>query len=68
VVTIGQYLQPTPMHLPVNRYYSPQEFAELRATALRIGLRVVESGVFVRSSYHASAHAAEALQQEPTRR
>jgi lipoic acid synthetase len=62
-LTIGQYLQPTPTHLRVMRYYSPEEFDELRETALRIGLGVVESGVFVRSSYRAHQQADEALRR-----
>jgi lipoyl synthase len=53
VVTIGQYLRPTPYHAPVGRYYTPEEFAELREIGLALGLRHVESGPLVRSSYHA---------------
>lgn len=52
-VTIGQYLQPTPTHLPVTHYYSPEEFALLREMASQAGIQHVEAGVFVRSSYHA---------------
>jgi lipoic acid synthetase len=56
VLTIGQYLRPSPQHLPVLRYYTPQEFDELRAFALGLGYAHVESGPLVRSSYHADAH------------
>lgn len=53
VLTVGQYLRPSPEHLPVRRYYTPDEFAEIRAFALRLGYAHVESGPLVRSSYHA---------------
>jgi len=53
ILTIGQYLQPTPKHLPVIRYYRPDEFKELREIGLSLGFRYVESGPLVRSSYHA---------------
>src|SRR5439155_4951922 len=53
IATIGQYLRPTREHLPVARYYPPDEFAALRAEGLRCGIRHVESGPLVRSSYHA---------------
>lgn len=56
IATIGQYLQPTPQHLAVQRFVSPQEFDELRHYGLTIGLRHVESGPLVRSSYHADTH------------
>ena len=56
VLTVGQYLQPTPGQLPIERYWSPDEFAELRDRALEMGFRHVESGPFVRSSYHAKQH------------
>jgi lipoyl synthase len=52
ILTIGQYLQPTGDHLPVERYYTPLEFTELKETALAYGFKAVESGPFVRSSYH----------------
>jgi len=57
ILTLGQYLQPTRENLPVDRYYSPQEFLELRAFALSLGFRHVESGPLVRSSYHAERQA-----------
>jgi lipoic acid synthetase len=53
VLTIGQYLRPTAAHLPVVRYYRPPEFAEMKAEALGLGFRHVESGPLVRTSYHA---------------
>jgi len=53
ILTIGQYLRPSPAHLPLVRYYRPEEFAEMRAEALALGFRHVESGPLVRSSYHA---------------
>lgn len=53
LLTIGQYLQPDARSLPVQRYYSPEEFAALKAEALGHGFLGVESGPFVRSSYHA---------------
>ena len=56
VLTLGQYLQPTPKHLPVARYVHPDEFEELREIAYNIGFNYVESGPLVRSSYHAEKH------------
>src|SRR5665213_1471797 len=56
VITIGQYLQPTPKHLPVQRYVHPSEFAEYREIGYQIGLDYVESGPLVRSSYHSDRH------------
>ncbi|MET7000959.1 lipoyl synthase [Chitinophaga defluvii] len=56
VVTLGQYLQPTPKHLPVVRFVHPDEFAELREIGYAMGLDYVESGPLVRSSYHAEKH------------
>jgi lipoic acid synthetase len=53
ILTIGQYLQPSRMHLPIARYVHPEEFAELKAFGLEIGFQWVESGPLVRSSYHA---------------
>ena len=53
LLTIGQYLQPTRQHAPVRRYYSPQEFEELRQLALELGFKEVASGPLVRSSYFA---------------
>ena len=56
ILTLGQYLRPSPAHLPVERYVPPEEFAALREEALAAGFRHVESGPLVRSSYHAWAH------------
>jgi lipoic acid synthetase len=56
VLTIGQYLRPSPMHLPIERYWTPAEFAELRDAGMAMGFRHVESGPLVRSSYHAERH------------
>jgi lipoic acid synthetase len=53
ILTIGQYLQPSKQHLPIERYYTLEEFAELKRYGLSIGFRWVESGPLVRSSYHA---------------
>jgi lipoic acid synthetase len=53
ILTIGQYLRPSERHLPVERYYPPAEFEEMKAEALALGFRHVESGPLVRSSYHA---------------
>lgn len=53
ILTIGQYLQPSRRHLPIERYYTLEEFAELKAYGLEIGFRWVESAPLVRSSYHA---------------
>src|SRR5919201_1070185 len=53
ILTIGQYLRPSGKHLELIRYYHPDEFAEMKAEALAMGFRHVESGPLVRSSYHA---------------
>jgi lipoic acid synthetase len=53
ILTIGQYLQPTPKHLPVDRWVHPDEFAEYREHATKLGFAHCESGPLVRSSYHA---------------
>ena len=53
ILTIGQYLRPTVDHLPLERYYHPDEFADMKDEALALGFRHVESGPLVRSSYHA---------------
>ena len=53
ILTIGQYLRPSPDHLPLIRYYHPDEFADMKVEALALGFRHVESGPLVRSSYHA---------------
>jgi len=53
ILTLGQYLQPTPKHLPIERYVHPDEFVQLKQDGLARGFRHVESGPLVRSSYHA---------------
>jgi lipoic acid synthetase len=53
ILTLGQYLRPSADHLPVERFYHPDEFAEMRVEALALGFKHVESGPLVRSSYHA---------------
>jgi lipoic acid synthetase len=56
ILTIGQYLQPTPKHLPVAAFITPSQFEEYKELALSKGFRYVESGPLVRSSYHAEQH------------
>ncbi len=56
IMTIGQYLQPTRNHLPIERYVTPQEFLAFKRFGKSIGFRHVESGPLVRSSYHAASH------------
>ena len=56
ILTLGQYLQPTPKHLPVASFVTPEKFAEYKEYALKKGFRYVESGPLVRSSYHAEKH------------
>lgn len=66
IITIGQYLQPTLKHIALERYYSPEEFAELKEEGLRIGFAHVESGPLVRSSYHAHEQAEHAKNRQQT--
>ena len=54
ILTLGQYLQPTKEHLPIDRYVHPDEFKMLKEAGLKMGFRHVESGPLVRSSYHAA--------------
>lgn len=56
ILTLGQYLQPTPKHLPVAEFVTPEKFAEYKEIGLEKGFRYVESGPLVRSSYHAEKH------------
>ena len=58
ILTLGQYLQPSGSHLPVAKWWHPDEFAELGAYAESLGFAHVEAGPLVRSSYHARAGAA----------
>lgn len=60
MLTLGQYLQPTPAHLPVERYLPPEEFDAIGDLARKLGFAMVASGPFVRSSYHAGEMAASA--------
>jgi lipoic acid synthetase len=57
ILTVGQYLRPSVAHLPMSRYYTPDEFRELKRIALELGFGHVESGPLVRSSYHAHEQA-----------
>jgi lipoic acid synthetase len=59
IMTIGQYLRPTPAHLPVERFYHPDEFEELKRLGESLGIAHVESGPLVRSSYHAASQVDE---------
>ena len=56
VITLGQYLQPTPKHLPVAEFVTPERFAEYKELGMKMGFKYVESGPLVRSSYHAEKH------------
>jgi lipoic acid synthetase len=61
VLTIGQYLRPSEQHLPIVRYWHPDEFAELERAAYDVGFEHVASGPLVRSSYHADQHVPQAV-------
>ncbi len=63
ILTIGQYLQPSRWHLPIERYYTPDEFARLHDEGMARGFKWVESGPLVRSSYHADGQANELVLQ-----
>jgi len=63
IVTIGQYLQPSRAHMPVERYYAPEEFEKLARIGREIGFGHVESGPLVRSSYRAFDQAKTLLEQ-----
>ena len=56
VLTLGQYLQPTKMHLNVKEFITPRQFDKYREAGLSKGFNIVESGPIVRSSYHAEKH------------
>ncbi len=56
ILTLGQYLQPTPKHLPVAEFITPEKFQEYKELGMKMGFRYVESGPLVRSSYHAEKH------------
>ena len=61
VLTLGQYLQPSPKHLPVQRFAHPDEFAELKEIGYQLGFDYVESGPLVRSSYHSERHVIQGI-------
>ena len=66
LLTVGQYLRPSAKHIPIDRFYTPAEFAELRRTGERMGFKHVASGPLVRSSYHADEqHDASMLSVSP---
>ncbi len=64
ILTLGQYLQPSKQHMPIDRYVPPAEFAELKRIGLELGFRWVESGPLVRSSYNADRQARELVRPE----
>ncbi|MGB9195366.1 MAG: lipoyl synthase [Terriglobales bacterium] len=66
ILTVGQYLRPSKDHLPMTRFYTPEEFAFLKEEAMRFGFRHVESGPLVRSSYHAHEQAAASSEPRAT--
>ncbi|MBM3236936.1 lipoyl synthase [Candidatus Poribacteria bacterium] len=68
LLTIGQYLSPSQNHLPVARYYHPEEFEELKEVGKEMGFRHVESGPLVRSSYHARQQVSQFPKERTTRR
>jgi lipoic acid synthetase len=68
ILTIGQYLRPTERHLPLERYYHPAEFDQMKEEALALGFRHVESGPLVRSSYHARDQVPERSKRRRTAR
>ncbi len=65
IITMGQYLQPSKQHLSIARYYTPEEFEDLKRYGLEIGFRWVESGPLVRSSYHAEQQVRELSRVHP---
>jgi lipoic acid synthetase len=65
ILTLGQYLRPSPAHLPVARYYHPDEFAALAEAGRAMGFAHVEAGPLVRSSYHAKRQADTAVAERP---
>jgi lipoyl synthase len=65
ILTLGQYLRPSPRHLPIARYYRPDEFAELAAAGRAMGFAHVEAGPLVRSSYHAKRQAEDIVSVAP---
>ena len=65
ILTLGQYLRPSPRHLPVARYYTPQEFDELRDAGMAMGFTHVQASPLTRSSYHAWEQADAAVSRQP---
>jgi len=66
ILTVGQYLRPSEQHLPLVRYYHPDEFVEMKSEALALGFKHVESGPLVRSSYHARDQVPEEARRRRT--
>jgi lipoic acid synthetase len=64
ILTLGQYLQPTPQHWPIDRWVPPEEFAHWKKFGLKLGIGVIESGPLVRSSYHADEQSAKYVGEE----
>jgi lipoic acid synthetase len=64
ILTLGQYLQPTPQHWPIDRWAPPEEFAHWKKFGLELGIGVIESGPLVRSSYHADEQSAKYVGEE----
>jgi lipoic acid synthetase len=62
ILTMGQYLQPTSFHLPVDRWVHPDEFAEWKRVGEKVGIAHVEAGPLVRSSYHAGKQLKRAIE------
>jgi len=67
ILTLGQYLRPSQQHLPIARYYPPEEFGELKAIGVGMGFRHVEAGPLVRSSYHAKGQVEEVGRRRESR-
>jgi lipoic acid synthetase len=67
ILTLGQYLRPTEGHLPIARYYTPEEFRELETIGMGMGFTHVQASPLTRSSYHAWEQAAASRQPSATR-
>ncbi len=63
ILTLGQYLRPSQHHLPIMKYYTPEEFRELKMIGEGMGFKHVEAGPLVRSSYHARGQVGEVLRK-----
>jgi lipoic acid synthetase len=66
IVTLGQYLQPTKAHLKIEKYWHPDEFAQLKEDGMKLGFSHIESGPLVRSSYHAHEQVKSAQEHDET--